>query len=150
MRLRRPSRAQKFDYLGKYRYFLTMCTDKRRRVFVADSVVSPVRKQILRTFSEHRFEVLAYTFMPDHVHLLVEGSSDDCEFPLAVRLARRRSAQACPSTLRPLWQDGFHERILRGSDDPEPFIGYILNNPVKAGLAARATDYPFSWSVSTS
>ncbi len=149
MRHRRPPRVPTFDYLGKHRYFLTMCVDRRRPIFVDQDVVDRIRRQILRTFIEQGLAVIAYTFMPDHVHLLVEGASV-ADFRGATRLVRRRSALTCPIEFRPLWQEGYHERVLRGQDDANPFVDYILNNPVKAGLVVRAADYPFSWSVRSS
>jgi len=123
-----------------------MCVDRRRALFVEPRLVSRISGQILRTFGDGEFAILAMTFMPDHAHLLVEGLSESSDFRTTLRLVRRRSAAACPPELRPLWQDGYHERVLRG-DGAAGVIDYILNNPVKAGLVERAPDYPFSWSV---
>jgi REP element-mobilizing transposase RayT len=110
-------------------------------------MVATVRRQFLQTFRDQKFAVLAYTFMPDHVHLLVEGTSDASDFRRAVTMVRRRTTLACHTTLRPLWQDGYYERVLRRDEDSLAVISYILNNPVRAGLVERAVDFPNSWSV---
>jgi len=47
----------------------------------------------------------------------------------------------------PLWQDGYHERVLRDEETTRQVIDYMLNNPVRAGLVQNAIDYPFSWSA---
>jgi hypothetical protein len=46
-----------------------------------------------------------------------------------------------------LWQDAYHERVLRNEEQTKTVIAYLLNNPVRAGLVASAKEYPFSWSV---
>jgi putative transposase len=62
-----------FSYLGRHRYSLTFGTAHRRRVFVEQAPVDVVRAQILRAAEQRLFAILAYCFMPDHLHLLVEG-----------------------------------------------------------------------------
>jgi hypothetical protein len=43
-----------------------------------------------------------------------------------------------------LWQPSYHDHIVRGDDDLEATIDYILGNPVVAGLAEDAYAYPFT------
>ena len=47
---------------------------------------------------------------------------------------------------QPLWQRGFHERILRDDESSERVARYILENPVRAGLTAVWGEYPYAWS----
>jgi len=47
----------------------------------------------------------------------------------------------------PLWQIGYFDRVLREEDDTRAVVGYILNNPVRAGLAVRGVEYPFNGSA---
>jgi hypothetical protein len=46
----------------------------------------------------------------------------------------------------PLWQDGYYDRILRSDEQTIVVARYILDNPARAGLAARFDRYPFSGS----
>ena len=85
--------------------------------------------------------------MPDHLHLLVVGGSEDCDLVGFATTFRRRATSDCEAGLRPLWQDGYHDQVLRDHDHSERVIDYILNNPVRAGLVQRAADYQGSWSV---
>ena len=48
MRSRRP-RLKTFEYIGRYRYFLTFCTHNNDRVFVCADSVDLVWSQILQT-----------------------------------------------------------------------------------------------------
>lgn len=86
--------------------------------------------------------------MPDHVHLLLEGSAAQSDFRRFMRVVRQRTTVAY-HRLRSgaLWQDGYYERVLRRADQTEVVIDYILANPIRAGLVANAVDYPYSWSV---
>ena len=67
------------NYVGVHRYFLTICTADRARFFVADDTVALVTSELARTADIEQFTVIAYCFMPDHLHVLVEGTSDSCE-----------------------------------------------------------------------
>src|SRR4051812_48341344 len=82
-RARRPGRLHGASYLGIQRYFLTFCTSERVRWFANPGVVDLVRTQLVRTAADHAFAVPAHCMMPDHAHLLAEGTapeSDLCAF----------------------------------------------------------------------
>ena len=90
------------------------------------------------------FGLLAYCFMPDHLHLLVQGSegSDLARFIKVFKQAssfdyKRREG-------RPLWQRSYYDHVLRGQDELQPAVEYILGNPVRAGLADNPDAYSFS------
>jgi REP element-mobilizing transposase RayT len=85
--------------------------------------------------------------MPDHVHLLLEGATDDADLREAVRVWKQLVGHAWKSqTKAPLWQTGFHDRVLREGDDTRAVVRYLLNNPVRAGLVQNAADYRWSGS----
>ncbi len=146
----RPARLPGFPYTGGYRYFLTMCCRHRRSLFVEAAIVAPLACEIPRTAAKHEFAVLAYTFMPDHLHILIEGAADDASLQRFTSLFRRRTTIAVkPRWPDGLWQSGYHERVLRRDEDTARVVHYILGNPVRAGLVDDPLGYPFSWSVLT-
>ncbi len=146
----RPPRLQSFDYTGGYRYFVTCCTFSRRALFTNEPVVHALIWQILQSSERYQFAVLAYVFMPDHLHMLVQGQREDADFRAFMANCRKRTGLAArPRVVGPLWQDGYFERVLRSDEATEAVMAYILENPVRAGLVQNAMDYPFSWSVST-
>ena len=139
----RPPRLAGFDYLGPHRYFLTFCTFRRHRTFTDSNMASLVIAQFRRTVRESAFELLAYCVMPDHVHLLVEGTSVDSNLIRCVKRLKQRSGQIYSQlTRRRLWQEGYYDRILRPSDDARAIARYIAANPIRAGLAVGPRDYP--------
>jgi len=76
---KRPYLLRDFDYLGMHHYLFTWCCDYREPLFTQQDHVDLVREQILRSCREAEFEVIAYCYMPDHVHQLVHGRSPTSE-----------------------------------------------------------------------
>ena len=143
----RPEHLRTFDYLGLYRYFLTFCTIRRQEAFVSAERVNEVLTKFLRAAADERFALLAYCFMPDHVHLLVEGQSDDSDGRRFIARAKQLSAFHYKKRFgQPLWQRYGFERTLRTQEDTLSVAKYILENPVRARLVQDVRQYPFSGS----
>ena len=141
-------RLHAFDYLGFYRYFLTICTLSRARVFVDDQSVWLVLAHLSRTAHDHGFSVIAYCLMPDHVHVLIEGRHPSADFREFVRIFKQRSSfewkRRCGS---PLWQRSYFEHVLRDDEDTISVARYILENPVRGKLVTRPEDYRYLGSM---
>ena len=143
----RPRRLDCFDYLGPHRYFLTWCTHKRHDIFSNDEAATAAIAEFLRTADECGFAVIAYCFMPDHVHALVEGLRDDSDLRAFGKLARQRLTIALKKIIGgPVWQDGYYERTLREEEATLDVVAYILQNPVRRGLVSHPLEYKFSGS----
>ncbi|MBI2189477.1 MAG: transposase [Acidobacteria bacterium] len=108
--------------------------------------VGIAHRQIRRTADEEQFAVLAYCFMPDHVHLVVGGTHETSDLRRFVKVSKQRVAHALNTARRisPTWQEGFYERVLRSAEATDVVIRYVLDNPVRAGMVAKAEDYPYS------
>ena len=140
---RRP-RLRYFEYSGFFRYFLTFCVDQRRCVFTNLSVVGLVREQILSAARANHFAVIAYVFMPDHVHLLVEGKRADADLKAFAHLAKQRTGFVYAREHRHrLWQPSYYDRVLRDDESMWDVIRYIVENPVRAGLVEDPATYLF-------
>ena len=86
--------------------------------------------------------------MPDHLHLLVIGDSEQSD----LREFVRRFKQVTGFAYRrehggALWQPGYHDRIMRDDEHTEIAARYILANPVRAGLSQTIGEYPFAGSL---
>jgi putative transposase len=144
MRTNQPGHLKTFDYLGLYRYFLTFCTDFRRPVFQNADAVKLALLQISRAATQEEFALLAYCFMPDHLHLLVEGRSDACDCRRFIKSAKQLSGYYFAKEFgHKLWQRYGFERVLRDDEATLVVVRYILRNPLRAGLVADVCDYPF-------
>jgi len=147
MRTDYPRLLPAFDYRGRYRYFLTFWTVDRHHAFAEAAAVDLVRGQFLRAADRHLFALLAYCFMPDHVHLLVEGAREDSDLKAFQSAAKQYSGFHYKSQFgRPLWQRYGFERALRSEESTIDVVRHILANPLRAGLARRVDEYSFSGS----
>ncbi|RPI54261.1 MAG: transposase [Acidobacteria bacterium] len=140
----RPPRIPGFSYKGCYRYFLTFCTFRRHHFFIDATTVSNTLTQFRQTSQREGFEILAYCFMPDHTHELVEGLHESADLRRFCKLAKQRSGGVHARSGRgPLWQEGYYDRVLRDGEDIRQVARYILNNPIRAGLVNTPADYPY-------
>jgi putative transposase len=113
-------------------------------VFTTADVVNLARSQILRSSTEQQFAVIAYCFMCDHLHLLVEGKTDTSDCRRFIARAKQYSAyQHSRQFHERLWQRYTFERVLREQESSATVTRYILENPIRAGLVERVEDYPF-------
>ena len=113
-----------------------------------------------------RFKLVAFVFMPEHVHLLVVpklvGTKVDkllfaIKRPFSYRVKTRLADQRDPlyerltvhqrpgkKTFR-FWQEGpGYDRNIRREEALQASIDYIHLNPVRRGLVEKATDYLWS------
>ena len=82
--------------------------------------------------------------MPDHVHMLVEGTAEDSCLRTFASLAKQFSGYRCRDRLeKKLGQDGYYDHVLRDDESTAKVARYILENPVRAKLAASVYDYPY-------
>ena len=124
--------------------FLTFCTEQRRPWFTDKDRVDLVRTQILRAARQHHMLLIAYCFMRDHVHLLVEGVCDDSDLRAFVKAAKQCSGYHFKQQYGArLWQRYCYERVLRADIERATTIRYIIDNPVNTGLVEEPEKYPF-------
>ena len=141
----RPRRLASVSYVGPARYSLTFCTFDRVPLFTSAALVDAISAQILSVAAASGFDVTAYCFMPDHTHLLIEGTAPSAgSLPAFVKNAKQRSGfygrRLCGVSV---WQPGYFERVLRDSETTQELIAYILANPVRAHLVQHPSEYPF-------
>ena len=136
------------SYVGRQRFFWTICTHLRRPYFVTEPVVGPVRSHFFHTAEVAEVAILAYCFMPDHVHLLLQGQTEGSPVEQSVIRAKQQSGYWFQKEHgNRLWQKSSWDRVLRRDEDTLAVIRYIVANPVRAGLVVRPSAYPFSGSA---
>jgi putative transposase len=118
-------------------YSVTIATRERQPVLadpaLADACIAHLRA--LRTQKGN--PVYAYCLMPDHAHVLlgVAANSPVGRFIAAWKSLcyRERRHMGNPD---PFWQRGYFDHALRNDEDLRMAALYILNNPVRRGLAS--------------
>jgi len=139
----RPRRLDAADYRGYRAYFLTICTHNRTRPFTDAAIVALVLRQILRVATVQHVEILAYCFMPDHLHLIVIAHGVNTDLQRFVRLAKQYSGFAFTrATKRRLWQDSYFDRTVRNVEELPALVEYTLRNPLRTELVRSPIEYP--------
>src|SRR5690625_2166164 len=140
-------RTHRFSRVGRG-YLLTTVTRNRAPVF-RDFASARLAIAELRTCDTIGLSsTLAYVLMPDHLHWLVQLRAGT----LSDLMRRFKSCSAASvnhsrgSQGQALWQPGFHDRAVRDGQDPRTIARYIIENPLRAGLADSIGDYPH-WDV---
>ena len=145
---RRRIRLPIARYKGRVRCFLTLCTRDRERFFESDEVAKWLVIELQTAAESQHFLLHSWCVMPDHVHLLVEGTHDCCDvlfFTAAVKQRTAREAKRLWDLT--LWQGRSHDHILRDQESFAQIASYIWLNPVRAGLCADPREYRYSGSA---
>ena len=140
---KRPPRLPGFDYLGCHAYFLTICAESGAPFAGAPEIANAVCAQLLRTAADYGFATIAYCLMPDHLHALVEGLEDRSDFQKFAAMIKQRTSFAYRRSETQLWQEGYYDHVLRDAESQIGVAAYIVNNPTRAGLCTKISDYPW-------
>jgi REP element-mobilizing transposase RayT len=107
--------------------------------------IAEVVEHTMLHFDEERYKMVSWVIMPNHVHALFEVHQ---EWPLGIILHSWKSfsAQQVARMKGPrghFWQVDYFDRYMRDEAHLQKAIGYIENNPVKAGLCATPEAWPY-------
>lgn len=131
-------------------------------VFLANPGVASLVKDQLHRFDGELYDLIAYCIMPNHVHLLIdtgiqfpEDLPPDFEeqhfhTPLHNILKKIKGPTAVGANRllgrkNRFWRRESFDYLIRNDREFDRICAYILNNPVKAGLAKTWSDFPFSF-----
>jgi REP element-mobilizing transposase RayT len=82
--------------------------------------------------------------MPDHLHLLAEATREDADLKRFTTAAKQLSGYYFKQARgERLWQRYGYEHVLRHEESTPAVVKYIVENPIRARLAAQPLDYPF-------
>lgn len=119
--------------------------NRRQTTFFRASDYELYRQLLAEQCEKASVSIWAYSLLPNHVHLIAVPMSADCLARAAgeahrrytTMINRREGWTGC------LWQGRFRSFAV---DEPHLYAAtrYVLTNPVRAGLADRAADWPYS------
>jgi REP element-mobilizing transposase RayT len=132
------------------RHFVTFCTIHR---WILPSAARSIALHCCLHDNDIKYLLHVAVVMPDHVHLIFTPltSAEGPEiFSLAKIMCGIKGASAqlinrelgCQGRV---WQTESFDRVLRSSESLDAKVAYILDNPVRAGLAATWDDYAWTW-----
>jgi putative transposase len=142
-----PSRNATPTHLlaGKRIFFATTRTSMGRRIFQSERNANLLIDTLRSLVAEHKFQLLDFVVMPDHLHLLLQ-LDETISVEKAMQFIKGRFSHRNKSELGVLtevWQRGFSEVRTISIEEIEAYQRYIAINPIRAGLAESAEEYPF-------
>ena len=88
--------------------------------------------------------MIAYCFMPDHVHLLIRGVTTTANARAFIKAAKQYPGYSFARTTGTrLWQRYSYDRVIRSDYERAQTIKYIIQNPVAGGLVREPAEYQF-------
>jgi len=133
--------------------FVTFNTDHRW-------ILPPAaRDAVLECCLKHhadRFDLHAAVVMPDHVHMIFtclrRSDGWTCSLPEVMHAVKGASAWKINTLLGrkgPVWQEEFFDHVLRSNDSLAEKVGYVCQNPMRAGLLDNENLYRWVWKGKT-
>lgn len=99
-----------------------------------------------RHFDGDRYRLHAWVVMPNHVHVIVEMLAEHA-LSDAVESWKRFTATRINRLLGKkgqFWMEDYWDRYIRDDVHYQNAVTYVHENPVKAGLASKAEEWPWS------
>ena len=135
-------------YRGELLVAITARIVDHRPAFVTAKIVESCVRILEEAASAQHCAVLIYCFMPDHLHLMIEGLRPTSDTWRAMVLFKQRTGFSFSKNKRGFrWQNNFYDHITRSDEDWRAQVRYIANNPVRGGLVEQWDEYPFMGSI---
>jgi len=147
---RKINRLQQYDYSKPNAYFITICTEKRKNLFwdnhdfsitdLNQVNLSPCGKLVQESINNipvfyPQTGILASIIMPNHIHLVLQIQSDELgnainSVPIS-RIIQQMKGYVSKKYGSSIWQKGFHDHIIRGKEELQTIMEYVIYNPLK-------------------
>ena len=135
--------------------FVTACTHERRPILAVEAVANILIGEWRVAHERHGWQVGRYVIMPDHVHFFCAAEHNAKTLSEFMRLWKqwttKRIKAAEPrlssAATTQIWQREFFDHVLRSEESYAENWEYVRQNPVRAGLAASAEEWPFQGEV---
>jgi len=112
---------------------------------LADPAIAKMMVKALKHFDGTRYDLLAWSVMPNHVHaLLTPREGHELEKILqGMKTHSAKEANRISGTSGTFWQEEYYDHIVRDGEDLKHQVAYILENPRKGRASAESTGCVF-------
>ena len=145
--VRKHPRLKGYDYSQTGCYFVTVCTDRRKRLLsdivvgrddpgAPQTLLSPIGEMVERYLLEipnhyETVDVAHYVIMPNHVHILlmIENGAPGSSRPTLSQIIGAWKRFTNKEAGFRLWQSSYHDHVIRSEEDFLDHWTYIDGNP---------------------
>jgi len=134
-------------YENHPRYFITTCLHDRRKLLAQEAVHEILCRHWAKSLGLYGWAIGSYVIMPDHVHFFCTDAAGTTPLSRLVGAWKQWSAKEICRIFEieaPLWQKEFFDHLIRSGESYSEKWDYVRQNPVRAGLVARADDWNYS------
>jgi putative transposase len=126
-------------------YHVTFTTYLRKPVFSDFTAAKIVCRTITDSGILKGNELLAWTLMPDHIHLLFQLSEQDkiSDFSRRIKSSSSLMVNRSLGCSGKLWASGYYDHAIRNDEDLLAVARYIVANPLRAGICRKVSEYPY-------
>ncbi len=136
-------------YRGRAAGHWTMAMEDRATGWLDECFHLRLREILVHVGVRYHLVFPVYCLMPDHAHFLVMGCRPAADQRLGIRMLRKSFTRFLPEGIA--LQRQAHDHVLREAECQrgafENLAGYILQNPLRAGLVEEETAYAFCGSI---
>lgn len=133
------------EYLGKYELEgLSLC----------ENGIGEMISKAFKFYDGSLYEMHSFCVMPNHVHMLIRPLQDTpiwyhrvSDIVKRIKTYTSRQINQKQKHQGTVWQPDYFDRFIRNPENYYNVVRYIMNNPVKAGLAQRLEDWKYSYYV---
>ena len=134
-------------YRGRRWYFVTICCQNRRPLFTSAARAQWLLKYLQEKSRQCAFSVHAYCLMPDHLHILAEGQTENSDLIRFVEAFKQKTGHLYRArTGHTMWQKKYYDHIVRRAASVDAIAWYIWMNPVRKGFCKLPREFPYSGS----
>jgi REP-associated tyrosine transposase len=135
-------------YLPNTLVFITQVVEGREPAFKNDNHLELLRSTLKTVKQYHPFSMLAYVFLPDHFHLLLQPTGPS-NFSQIMHSLKPNFTKAYKQIMgvsgsMKFWQKRFWDHLIRDEADFQRHLDYIHYNPVKHGWVSRPENWVHS------
>ncbi len=136
------------DYtrLGSRTYFITANSWAGRSIFQSERSASLLIETLFDYRANGKYQLHEFVVMPNHIHLLFTPAPE-LTLERVVQFIKGGFSHRAGKQLGPslgIWERGYVDHRIRGTQDYESHRDYIHQNPVRKGLASSPEQYPYS------
>ena len=129
-------------------HYLTFSTYPKKPYLVDQRICKYLANSVNNAAKEHNFAVLAYVFMPDHVHMIIHPINEVYDMAIILQAMKQGSSMRAMNKgwiPTKLWEPGggYDSNITHLQARIEA-IKYIHENPVRKGMVEES--WRFRWS----
>lgn len=136
------------QYIGFNVIAFTCCVQNKKNLFIDREIFRTFNNILLEVLEEYNCDAHVYLFMPNHMHLILQGKNDTADMWKCLVLFKQKTGYWLLKNAHEFkWQKDFYDHVLRKDDDLIKQIKYVLNNPVRKGMVSDWKDFLYKGST---